>query len=130
MSDTSMNPDIKTAKYGVRSLKEVTIYPLSIADQLKATEIISDVLISFSTIDTKEDMADTEVISFAVKVVKNNLEKILSLVTETEVPFDDLTNNQLNDIVNIIFSVNYEGIIKNFQDLFGKMTVLLNSKRS
>lgn len=129
MSTNSLNPDIRIVNYGVRELKEANIYPLSVSDQMKATDIISKVFVSFSSLEEMEDM---EVVSFAAKTIKENIEKVLALVMDEGkvIPFDDLTNNQLNNIVNIIFEVNYEGIIKNFKDLFGKMKTLLISERS
>ena len=128
-NETSMNPDITTTVVGIRKLREVTIYPLSVHDQLKATEIITDVINTFSTFT---ELEDSNVIDAVVGILKPNISAILKLVVDEneEISLSELTNPQLERIVNIIFAANYKEVIKNSQDLIGKMKPLLASMRS
>jgi len=128
-NETSMNPDITTTEVGIRKLREVTIYPLSVHDQLKATEIITDVINTFSTFT---ELEDSNVIDAVVGILKPNISAILKLVVDEneEISLSELTNPQLERIVNIIFAANYKEVIKNSQDLIGKMKPLLASMRS
>lgn len=115
----TLNPDIKNINVGIKELREVKIYPLSMTDQFQLTEDLAQVInemgsgVDFSTI-TNEDA-----LQFMKKLLSENLMKILTYVTtEEERPtLDELTNNQFYEIANILFEVNYEGLLKNFKDL-------------
>ena len=37
-----VNPQVKSIKLGVRTLRKITIYPLSVADQLELTDMITE----------------------------------------------------------------------------------------
>lgn len=128
MPDATMNPDIRTTDIGVKSLKEITIYPLSFVDQVSATEII------FSAVNTVasfgENITDKEAVTKCIELIEKNIVGLLNLVTDEGIPLSDLTNNQLNKIVTIIFDVNYKDISKNLKDLFGKMKSVLPLERS
>lgn len=125
----SMNPSITSVEVGIRKLREVTIYPLSVHDQLKATEIITEVVNKFATFSGLEDAM---VIDSIIKILRPNISAILKLVVDEneEISLSELTNPQLESIINIIFAANYKDVIKNSQDLLGKMKPLLASMRS
>lgn len=125
----SMNPDITTAQVGIRKLREVTIYPLSVASQLQATEIIAKIM---NTIAGFEDLEDHEVVESFLTILKESMTDILKLVLDEKecIDFAELTNPQLENIVNILFDKNYKDIVKNSRDLIGKIKPLLVSMRS
>jgi len=153
MSENSkLNPQIKTVEIGVRELREIPIYPLSFADQLEMTDLITKTVQEFFARrgemigpEPKEpqegpesEEADLqkpknlEVVSFIVGLIRENIEKILKLVADDlgEDPLRDITNAQFLEIVDIIYVVNYESISKNVKDLFEKIRKVLPSKRS
>lgn len=125
----SMNPDITTVEVGIRKLREVTIYPLSVSSQLSATEIIAKLVNVVSDFDKLED---TNVVAEFLKIIRNSLEKILKLVLDENemIDFNELTNPQLENIVNVLFDKNYKDIVKNSQDLMKKIQPLLTSMGS
>jgi len=128
MPETNMNPDITTVKIGVRKLKEITIYPLSIASQLSVTEIIGEVVNKFASFDDKA--SETEIVQAVLDIIKDNITKLLSYVTDEKIDLDELTNPQLEAIINIIYDCNYKGIVKNSKDLIEKAKPLVASMRS
>lgn len=123
----SMNPDITTVQVGIRKLKEITIYPLSIASQLSATEIIGEVMNKVSSFDKLDDNA---VIQEFLNILKKNIKKLLSFVIDEELDLAELTNPQLERIIGIVYECNFKDVIKNSKDLMGKMKPLLVSMRS
>jgi len=127
MSETNMNPDITTVKVGVRKLKEITIYPLSIASQLSATELIGEIVAKFASF---EDVAEAEVVQIFLDILKDNVGKLLAFVTDEKIDLEELTNPQLEAIVNVIYDCNYRGIVKNSKDLIEKAKPLVASMRS
>ena len=127
MSENSMNPDITTVKIGIRKLKEITIYPLSIASQLSATEIIGEIMSKVSSFD---DMNEEQVIQEFLNILKANINKLLNFVVDEEVDLSELTNPQLEEVIAIVYDCNYKDVIKNSKDLMGKIKPLLVSMRS
>lgn len=127
----SLNPQITTVEVGIKRLREVTIYPLSVADQFKMTELIGEVIQKVSDKSFAEQK-DTAVVEFIVKALKKHLDKILCYVLDDseKLEFTELSNTQLTEIINVIFEVNYEGMIKNLKDLSKKAKVLWTSEGS
>jgi hypothetical protein len=142
---TSINPQITTISVGTRSLRDITIYPLSLADQGKLTKILSGVFQSVMGAlsamgDESEELEDlkgtdkiTETIESVAKQLSNinivetivgliqeNLEIVLGLMVDPheKITMEELTNEQFYNLVEIIYEVNYEGGSKNFPALW------------
>ena len=132
MSDENkLNPDIKKLDVGVKTLRTVDILPLSMADQGKMTEIIAEAMATFLQHDM-DSLKDLQVVTVMVKLIKDNIEKMLPLVLDdgVTVTLEELTNNQFSQLVDYIFEVNYEGIIGNFQKLAEKVRKVLPRQKS
>lgn len=114
----SMNPQICTVQVGVKSLREVTIYPLSMADQFKMTDLLSEEINNFVGTDFKE-LTDLEMIEMVIDAVKRNLEKILKYVLDEKesVSFKEITNTQFTEIATKIYDVNFDVLAKNLKAL-------------
>ena len=119
MSD--LNPSITDTMIGIRELKKITIYPLSLADEFKMTELIATVV---SEVASAQEGEDGVLLLKIITAVKNNIKELLQYVLEMGTPVDeilhDITNDQVMDIATIIFEVNYANSIKNFKDLIKK----------
>jgi len=128
MSEKRLNPDINKVDIGVRELTTITIYPLSAHDQFDLTSRLVNTITTLAENDQFKDMSNEQALEFIQTAIKENLDIVLEYaVDEPERPtMKDLTNNQIYNIVAIIFEVNYEGFIKNFKDLFerGKTLIL------
>jgi len=126
-----LNPQIRIVKIGTKTLRTVKIYPLSFADQLKMTDLITEAVQKlFSERKNVEKAPNVEVVGYFVDIVKRNIEQLLVLVTDKEEKvIENITNMQLVEIANIIYEMNYEVIAKNVKNLFGKITAASSSKR-
>jgi hypothetical protein len=130
MSDKELlNPEIKKISIGIKSLREVTIYPLSLGDELELTDLITESLQAYYL---KGNQNDVIFISFLLDLVKRNLGKILLLVTEneTEDVLKNITNSQAVNLAQIIVDVNFVPLSQSIQMLAEKMKTVLNLKKS
>ena len=140
----SMNPQIQTVEVGVKELQKVTIYPLSMADQFKLSDIIANAITEYSDGESKKENAllewkekykddweshikempeqssDVEMFQIISSAIQENLITILDLITETEkaITLDDMTNDQFAELCEVIYSVNYESAMGKLQALF------------
>ena len=121
-----MNPNIKTVWIGIKELREVKLYPLSVADQFNTTDLLSKIVEEFNP------QNNAEIASKLTDVLKTNLPNILEMVTDPKDTFTlaEIDNLQLSEIITMIFEANFEGMLKNFQSLFEKAKGLFQSKRS
>jgi hypothetical protein len=131
--DKKMNPDITDITYGKKELKILVIYPLSIGDQFKVTNMITEIVKNL--VENKGTAGDYAFMTAIMNALEKNLSKILSLVAdiseeESKDIVDSLTNIQLMDIVETIWTVNYEPALKKGQDLFERGRQLFALKRS
>ena len=125
--DKRINPQVKDAEIGVRDLREIKIYPLSMSDQFKMTDLITQAISGFFT--AQEAATDIAFVAFGVSLIKENFTKILDMVTDEsgEKLVDDITNGQAAAIVEIIYDENFGTVIKNSESLIGKIKNLFPS---
>ena len=125
---STMNPQIRSTEIGVRDIKKITIFPLSMADQFKLSEIISNAITEYS--ETEED-SDIDIFKKIMEVIRGNLIIILELVTDEkeDISLDDITNDQFVELCDIIYSVNFDSAIVKFQSLFNNAKKAFPSKR-
>ena len=124
----NINPQITEVEIGIRGLRKITIYPLSIPDQLKMTDLITKALQEFMTVG--KGLEDIAVVSFIVGFIRENIGKILEMVTDDEKGKDllkDMSNFQASEIAKTIFEVNYGSVLKNLEGLIEKMKSLFLS---
>lgn len=119
-----LNPEVRTVRIGKKEQREVTIYPLSLADERDLTELVVEifkkVLGQGEGSLNLENMGDFETVETVMDIVYENISKILPLITEEEIHYRELTNSQLSEIAMIVFEVNFEMPGKNFKSLFGR----------
>lgn len=142
-----LNPQICTVEVGIKSLREVTIFPLSLADQAKTARILSKAfqevmgkLASFEEEDESSDkddlvsmakqLSDIDIMEFVLSAIQENLEVILKLVVDNEekISMEELTNEQFYELVKIIYEVNYENASKNFPALWKRAMGMVSGK--
>ena len=124
-----LNPQIREISVGTKELRKVKIYPLSMADQFKMTDAIVAAAQQFSVIDPK-NLNDATIVATMITMIEENLQDLfkLLLAEEEDITFDELTNVQFSDIVEIVYEINYETSIKKFQDLIDEVKKMLPSK--
>ena len=120
MSEKKLNPQIHEVPIGTRELRKIKIYPLAAGHQLELTDLISDSVAAFMEIEGKgEDMI--KFVSFILGLIKENIGRIIKYITEeNESILMEISNDQLADIVEIVYKENFEGPIKKVQALFLK----------
>uniref|UniRef100_A0A6M3IX72 Uncharacterized protein n=1 Tax=viral metagenome TaxID=1070528 RepID=A0A6M3IX72_9ZZZZ len=123
--ERKLNPQIVDVEIGIRSLRKITIYPLSMADQLKLTDVI--VQAAMASVNGGQDMA---VPTFILQMLQENVAKILSMVTdEDEKLMSDISNLQAVAIADVLFEVNYGAVAKNFKSLSEKLKAMFQPER-
>ena len=119
--DKKMNPRITSIEIGTRNLRKIDIYPLSMAAELKLSDLITSVLQEFYAAQNQEDLAFITVI---VDLIKENLSRILDMITDDDVKSEDLLgsldNYQAVELAEKIYDVNFDGAIKKALGLFEK----------
>ena len=126
-TDKRINPQVKDAEIGIRDLRKIKIYPLSMSDQFKMTDLITQAISGFFS--AKDAATDVAFIAFVVNLIKENFTKILDLVTDDsgEELIDVITNSQAAVIIEIIFDENFGSVVKNSQSLIEKIKNLFPS---
>jgi len=124
---TQLNPQIANVEIGVRNLRKINIYPLSVGDQLSMTNIISE---GFVVITQAAD--DIEMAGAAIKVIEQNFPLIIEFITDAKdakealVLTKDITNTQAVEIAEIVYEQNYASLIKKVKGLFEKVQGEMN----
>ena len=124
----SLNPRIKTISLGIHEIKEYTIYPLSMADEFKLIDRITN---AAGTLAAATDSSDMELVGTGIGLIKENIEPILELVTKEDnrPTLDDIDNVQFTELIDLIYEINFGGAAKNVQSLVGKIKNLFPSTR-
>jgi Golgi nucleoside diphosphatase len=142
MSEEKLNPRGVEIEIGIRTPRKITIYPLSVRDQMKLSDLITEALRIFFASTNKEDI---EFVSTIINIISKNLNKIMLMIvpdernqlqkmwasfTKKEVDMlIDISNNQMLEIVQHVFDMNYGDPLKNAKSLFEKAKELFLSER-
>ena len=131
MSDEmkDLNPQIVEVEVGLRSLRKLTLYPLSVTDQFKMSDLIMKALQKFFL---KGDQEDVAFVAFVLDLIRKNIVKVLEFICDEERPsslLDDMSNLQLSEVVKTIYEVNYEKPGKNVESLVDQVKNLFQSGR-
>jgi hypothetical protein len=129
-----LNPDIREIQYGKKEMKTLTLYPLSIGDQFKVTDIITKVVQDLVAGQQKGLLSDFAFMTSVMGALEENLAKILTLIAdisedEAKKVIADLTNSQLMDIVEMVWEVDFEPALKKGKNLFERGKKVFDSKR-
>ena len=100
-----LNPKIETIQIGVRSLREIKIFPLSMADQMEMSDLITKGLQAFFG---GTDFTDIAFVELILNLLKENINKILNLITDEEDrPEDSFLKEMTNDQAVELAEKNY-----------------------
>lgn len=128
-----LNPDIRQIVYGKKELKDLTLYPLSVGDQFKVTELATGIIQKLAGVG--QNVTDLAFMAAVMSSLEENFGTILSLITdiskkEIDTVVKDLTNTQLMDIIESVWYVDYEPALKKGKNLFDRGKSVFNLKRS
>jgi hypothetical protein len=136
MEEEILNPQMRTIQYGKKTLKELTIWPLSAADQTRITTFITKIVQdTVSQYQKDKGIDNVAFIAIILKNLESNIGKILIPVTDlsekdVKLLMEELTNLQLVTLIETIWEVSFEPALKKGKDLFDRMKSLLRSERS
>jgi len=119
--DKRINPQIKSVEIGILKLRKIKVYPLSMSDQLSLTDIINEAMKSFFESSKGGEDENLVFVSFIVKTIQDNIKVILKFIVPDEKPeaiMKEITNQQLSEIIRIVYQDNYEEPVKNVTSLF------------
>jgi hypothetical protein len=117
--DQALNPQITTTVIGIRSLREINIYPLSMADQLEVTDLVAGAIKGYIM---EGDQSELGVATFVAEAIKQNMTLLLEKATdEGKEVLSEITNVQATEIAEIVYEVNYESIVGKVRSLVEKI---------
>jgi hypothetical protein len=124
----ALNPRISKIELGIEELQSYTIYPLSMAGEFQLSDIISKAALEVSKV-SESGGGDVEIIKTSIEVIKNNIFKIVEMVTKEDnrPNLNEIDNVQFSELAELIFEMNFSGAIKNFQSLVKRVKVLFPS---
>ena len=124
-----LNPQVMEVEIGIRELRRIKIYPLSMSDQLELTDLISTALAAQFAKD--DGWQELEIVAFIVNLMKENLNRILTMVSDEDGDklLAEISNLQAAAIAEAVYETNYGIVAKNFKSLFGKLSTLFPSER-
>jgi len=131
--DRNINPQITSVFVGTRDLREVPIYPLSLADELKFSDIITKELTNYfkSTSGLGEEESNMAMAAAILKMIKANIPRLLELVTDPNgrIKLSELTNSQAVEMALLIYDVNFDSLSKNVKSLSEKIKKVFQPER-
>lgn len=118
-----VNPQVKDMKIGVRHLRKIKVYPLSVADQLELTDMITEAVGVFFSLEAEKlkEGPPMEFVVFMFNLIKENIGEIVTKITgeeDSDAILRDMTNDQMTEMVSIVYKENYEGPFGRLVDLF------------
>ena len=128
-TENKLNPRAVEVVIGIRSLRNITLYPLSLGDQLEMKEIIVEAIEGF--ISSKQQL-DSELFAIMLNLFTDNLVRVLKLAmcseSSEEGLLKEITNEQALEIGTIIYQMNFEKVIKNVKGLLKRLSEAKNQQ--
>lgn len=120
-----INPQVVELDIGIHDLRTIEIYPLSVGDQIKLTNMVSEA-VGMWVAENPDEQLTAESVSSIIALAQHKIHDVLKIVLniqnkkEIDKILDMMTNNQLAEIIRIVYETNYQGPIKNVTSLFKK----------
>lgn len=126
-----------TFVYGKKEQYNITLWPLSVGDQLKVSALVTGFLNTLATMYMAEERpSEAAVVSSAINLVAQNITKVVAIAAD--LPEDDdrikslldnMTNMQMAQLVEYIWETNYGSVRKNFSSLIEELGSLLGKAK-
>jgi hypothetical protein len=130
--DQMLNPQIFTVTIGKRNMRKITLYPLSLGDEIKVSNIFSEVISIFlvaTEIREEKEINSIALLTSMFRIIKDNLGTILSLISDEdgEKLVNEITNVQAEELIQKIVETNFISVSKNLKSLLEKSKSLFQS---
>lgn len=128
---SNLNPRICTTHIGLKELREITIYPLSVGMQAKTVELVT-LLINRIADNSLEGLSDIELAEMFGGSIIENITKILEFVADPKdaVTVDEIDNTQMVEIISIIVKNNFGDSVKKLKAIWGETKGMFLSPKS
>ena len=127
---SKMLPDYPVVVIGITELQKRRIVPLSWKDTRELQGVFFYV---FSNIVELEDPSPDEMFNFITSVIYENIFEIIRLVVkdfkDDPIPEEEFSLEQMSEIANHVFVMNFEGTIKNVQSLLQTAKVAMEKAK-
>jgi hypothetical protein len=138
--EQNLNPQIRSVDVGIRNLRKISIYPMSMADQTAFIELLKGAIESYFALTAEKGKAGMDesdllpFISSLTQMVGDNSKEFIKIVTDPdkvdpETFYEKVTNMQMSEIVKIIVEDNFEAPSKNVMSLSQTIQNLFQWKR-
>jgi len=135
--ERKLNPQIRDAEMGIKDLRKIKIYPMSMADQKKLGGILQGVLEAYFKETVDGGLTEDNMIPFIktiTQILSDNIQEVLKIVTdlsESEINsfFEYTSNLQMARIVEIVVEENFEEPSKNVRSLYTRIQDLFQLER-
>ncbi len=120
------NPRVKEVEVGITEIKQLKIYPLSLAGEQRIYDMIDDVRKHLKEMSGGDDenwqdnIQLIELVDYAISFISKNLETILEFVTHGEDAkelINEIDNYQAIEIAKIIYFVNFDDVKKKVMEV-------------
>lgn len=118
----TLNPQVREVTIGKKYLRKVPMFPLSAGDQLKFNDFLGEIGVLFLQVDTTKPIPPA-FFTVLLEKIREKIGVFCFMLFEVENIVDEITNDQAIAIARIVYEVNYAGLAKNVQSLFGTGTV-------
>jgi hypothetical protein len=127
----AFNPRIKSIDLGTQELISYTIYPLSMADEFRISDIITKIANEVLEMENKGASSDAALGKLALEVIKDNIGTLLKMTTKANnrPELAQIDNVKFSELVELIFEMNFETSIKNFQSLVERIKGMFQPTR-
>ena len=126
-----------TFVYGKKLQYNITLWPLSVGDQLKVSSLVTGFLNTLANmIMAEERPSEAAIVASAVNLVAQDITKVVAIAAD--LPEDDdrikslldnMTNMQMAQLVEYIWDTNYGAVRKNYASLMEELGSLLGKLR-
>ena len=114
------NPRVKEVECGITEIRNIKIYPLSLAAETRIYDMVEDVKEHLKEMGGgdegwQENIQLIELVDYAISFISKNLETILEFVTHGEDVkelINEIDNVQAIEIAKIIYFVNFDDVKK------------------
>jgi ABC-type transport system involved in cytochrome c biogenesis ATPase subunit len=118
-----LNPQVIEFQIGLRDLRSIKVYPLSVGDQLKLTKIVTEAIALWVESNPNEELT-AESVSAIIALAQDRIHDILKIVfnmtkkRDIDAILEVMSNAQFSELIKIVYETNYQGPIKNVASLF------------
>lgn len=114
-----LNPQIAEIEIGIRTLRKIKIYPLAAGPQLELIDKIAVVAALLS--DAKNEETVGNLIGIIRKEIPVIVDQVIPISENPKEFLNEISIKQFEDLVLLIYQMNFESMAKNLQGLFGQI---------